>query len=394
MKTRSAAIAMTLAAAVTLLMCAGCRREKGDMSQTYVTDGGDAPSISAAVLPFDSPTSSPDAAQTATAQVVTALLATRAVDVLEPGLVNQVVAELRIARSTEELDQSRIQKLREALKVDVLVVGRVNESEDVSSGTESYPALSVTVRMLDAWSGRILWSDSRTKIGAGKFFGVGRVSSKAALSQAIIKDMTDAVARDAGRIIAAVEHSREAAARAERSEKLTGAETPRRTGPTTAEGASSGGSAPASPSTPSAAGAAVSSTEPVLNGELKALLVEVEGLRRSDPQFISVSFHPRVTADYYVDDKCVTATVVDYLEDGQPEKFVKPDHGEDSQPTDFRGYPSYRRTSSDGYAHLDVLVGRFAVRLESAPDLASHADRIAEAVIEAIEGKKLVARSG
>lgn len=100
-----------------------------------------------------------------------------------------------------------------------------------------------------------------------------------------------------------------------------------------------------------------------------------------------------MAADYRVDGKSVTATLVDYLKDGQPQKFVRRDYPEDAQPADFHGYPGYRRTSSGGYAHLDVIIGRWGLLPSCGPDLASQADKIAEAIIKAIKGKKLVARA-
>lgn len=118
-----------------------------------------------AVLPFENLSSDQQAGARATRLLVTELLASGAVDVVEPGEVKAALARLAGASATPTTEQ--ITALGKALNVQALVLGNVNESTETRSGTVSVPVVTLDVHMVEAETGSTVWAATRTEKGGG-----------------------------------------------------------------------------------------------------------------------------------------------------------------------------------------------------------------------------------
>lgn len=116
-----------------------------------------------AVLPFESLSNDRQAGPRATRLMVTELLATGALDVVEPGEVRAVLEDLGsrgLQPSTEQ-----ILALGETLGVQALILGTVTESEVVRSGAVGIPVVGLDVRMVETETGTIVWAATYTERG-------------------------------------------------------------------------------------------------------------------------------------------------------------------------------------------------------------------------------------
>lgn len=140
-----------------------------------------------AVLPLENLTPDQLAAERVRKAVVSELLAAGILDVVEPGQVNRALAQLGIqtptALSTEEL-----KKLGSALGVQALVVGSVDTYDRLSLGGASFPEFALTLRVVDAATGTIVWSASHSGGGVGvvgRLFGFGGASMSTTVQKTI-----------------------------------------------------------------------------------------------------------------------------------------------------------------------------------------------------------------
>ena len=117
-----------------------------------------------AVLPFENLTQDDFAAARVRDAFATMLLATGAVYVLPPGEVARGLGTIgRIPR--EGLSSEQIKQLAGALKVNAVITGVVSEYGPIRSGAASANVVSVSLQMLEASSGVVVWSAASTKGG-------------------------------------------------------------------------------------------------------------------------------------------------------------------------------------------------------------------------------------
>lgn len=103
------------------------------------------------------------------------LLSTEAVYVLPVGEVGRALATLEVQNpSTPTADE--IVKLGSLLKADAVITGVVREYGEVRSGTTTANVISMSIQLIEAQTGRIVWSGSSTKGGISfmnRLFGGG-----------------------------------------------------------------------------------------------------------------------------------------------------------------------------------------------------------------------------
>jgi hypothetical protein len=103
------------------------------------------------------------------------LMASGAVYAIPMGEVARGIAAAGIANpSSPSADD--VMKLAKSIKVDAVISGVVREYGDVRSGTASADVISVSLQMMEAQTGRIVWSASTTQGGIGmtdRLFGGG-----------------------------------------------------------------------------------------------------------------------------------------------------------------------------------------------------------------------------
>ena len=140
----------------------------------------------AAVLPFEPLTSDEYAGEKIRQLVITELLS-RGIDVVEPGEVTRALVELKI-RSLGSIKTTDIQTLAKTLGVEALMMGSV-EAYGISRGiTVSYPEVSISLRLVEASSGNIIWSVCNTSGGPNfwtRHFGAENISLSETASKVV-----------------------------------------------------------------------------------------------------------------------------------------------------------------------------------------------------------------
>jgi len=103
------------------------------------------------------------------------LLATGAVYVLPVGEVARGVARAEISNPTTPSSEEVV-KLGGIIKVQAVITGAVMEYGEVRSGTAAANVVSVALQMMEAQTGRVVWSASSAKGGVtiwDRLFGGG-----------------------------------------------------------------------------------------------------------------------------------------------------------------------------------------------------------------------------
>ncbi len=117
-----------------------------------------------AVLPLDNLTNNKAAGQIIKQVVISELLASGLVDVVIPGEVMSAISELDI-QNISSLNKNQIRALGNALNVEAVIMGSVDQFGDVKSGSMSAPEVTITLMMAEVESGNIIWSITLTRGG-------------------------------------------------------------------------------------------------------------------------------------------------------------------------------------------------------------------------------------
>lgn len=313
--------------------------------------------IRVAVLPLDNLSQKAGADRAVTQVIVTYLLASDLFEVVEPGHVNRALLDLRIRSATEEVDPATARKLGETLDAELLLIGAVQEYGEVRVASDTYPAVSLSARLLDAYSGAILWSASVSQTGADTvvIFDIGRITSLPKLTQVVVEKLTASLQEAAPRVLQAVKAGREA----------------RKTAMT---------APPAAPAPPPAPPIVTAPTRVVLTQEqLTGLLREVPGFVRAAVEF-SKHFYASAQAAYEGDRGRIQVRLVDYTDPAQAKQVMASEHAGQSAAT-FGDLPGYVGESQFGLLHLDIVAGRFGLYLSGAPSTREHMERLAQTLL-------------
>ena len=196
-------IATTLAAiCLATLMLTGCGPKAAKPYAHPDLRGG--AEVSVALLPFDNLTEDQGAAKTIESLTLVEFLkrAEARVRVVDPGEVNSVLLDLRIRVATS-IPRETILALGERLGVDYLIGGVVHEytMQRSTGGGGEVPVVSLSLRIVDALDGEIVWALSSSRRGNDKesIFGIGRVDSLEQLAQQTVESMAEAFAKSRGK---------------------------------------------------------------------------------------------------------------------------------------------------------------------------------------------------
>lgn len=144
------------------------------------------------VLPFTSLAGDRLAGEKVTSVFITELLEKNMALVVEPGQFMAAMAQMRgsnpMARPWSTADLAR---LGEEAQVQGIFMGTVNEYGMVSAGRDQFPTITLEVRFVDAATGRVIWSASRTRRGGPAFpiFGWGEVRTLGELCSMICDEL-------------------------------------------------------------------------------------------------------------------------------------------------------------------------------------------------------------
>ena len=117
-----------------------------------------------AVLPLDNLTNNKVAGEIVKQIVISELLASGLVDVVIPGEVMSAISELGI-QNISSLNKNQIKALGNALNVEAVIMGSVEQYGEVRSGNLSAPEVTVTLMMAEIESGDRIWWITLTRGG-------------------------------------------------------------------------------------------------------------------------------------------------------------------------------------------------------------------------------------
>jgi len=130
---------------------------------------------SIAVMPFVSLARDNIAAERVRDVFINGLLATGAVYVVPVGEVARGVARVEVATAGTPSPEEVV-KLASVIKVQAVITGVLKEYGEVRSGTAAANIVSVSLQMMEAQTGKVVWSASSTKGGIStldRLFGGG-----------------------------------------------------------------------------------------------------------------------------------------------------------------------------------------------------------------------------
>jgi hypothetical protein len=159
MTERPGALAL-LAIVLNLALPVGC-----GTTDTYFEPTMDFGSLqSVAVLPFQDLTRTQEAAERVRDTFIGMLLATEAVYVLPTGEVARGISKTGGLRGSGP-SAEQVRQLGTILQVEAIITGTLREYGTVRSGTTSANVVSLSLQMMEASTGRVVWSASSTKGG-------------------------------------------------------------------------------------------------------------------------------------------------------------------------------------------------------------------------------------
>jgi TolB-like protein len=145
-----------------------------------------------AVAPFNSLAQDQLAGQKVADVFFTELLRRNFAQVVEPG---QLVASMFALRGgtpvTNPWSSEELGRLGEEMGVQGVFMGTVRDYTMERVGRDSYPQISLEVRLVDTASGRIVWTGSQTRRGGPGFpiFGFGEVHTMGELTADMSRDI-------------------------------------------------------------------------------------------------------------------------------------------------------------------------------------------------------------
>ena len=128
-----------------------------------------------AVVPFTNLARDQVVAERVRDVFINRLLASEAVYVLPIGEVARGIAKLEL-QSPSSPTPEEVVKLGALLKADAVITGVVREYGEVRSGTTTANVISMSIQLIEAGTGKIIWSASSTKGGISfwnRLFGGG-----------------------------------------------------------------------------------------------------------------------------------------------------------------------------------------------------------------------------
>lgn len=128
-----------------------------DVDLTYVTK--------VAVVPFENNSKEQFAAERIRGMSITQILAQGLFDVVDKSLVDSALREEAVDLSKAPMDAATMKRLGQRLAVQAFLLGSIDQAGVVQRGNNSYPELSITLRLVDTNTGMIFWQASGNRTG-------------------------------------------------------------------------------------------------------------------------------------------------------------------------------------------------------------------------------------
>jgi hypothetical protein len=140
-----------------------------------------------AVMPFTNLTRENIAGERVRDVFMTMLQATGGVYVIPPGEVARGITRLGLERPASPTPED-VTKFAKIVSADAVFTGTVNEYGEVRSGTSTANVVSVSLQMMEAQTGKVVWSASSTQGGvtmSDRLFGGGGEPMNATTQKAV-----------------------------------------------------------------------------------------------------------------------------------------------------------------------------------------------------------------
>lgn len=145
---------VVISLAALLLALYGCG--SGSMSKAFLREGATLSHIqTVAVLPFENLGGSAGAAQRTREITMTQVLTAGLFDVVDKGRVDSILRDEALEPGAP-LDAATLRRLGQRLGVQAFILGSVEQGTE-SRGSASYPEINLTLRLLDAETGTLIW---------------------------------------------------------------------------------------------------------------------------------------------------------------------------------------------------------------------------------------------
>jgi hypothetical protein len=169
-----------------LLVSAGCATSSSKVVfRDPNMDFGSLQSV--AVMPFTNLTRETVAGERIRDVFMTMLQATGGVYVIPPGEVGRGIARLNLERPASPTPEE-VTKFAKIVNVDALFTGAVTEYGEVRSGSSTANVVSISVQLMEAQTGRVVWSAASTEGGVtttDRLFGGGGEPMNATTQKAV-----------------------------------------------------------------------------------------------------------------------------------------------------------------------------------------------------------------
>ncbi len=152
-----------------------------------------------AILPFDNLSATQGAGKSIESLVLIEFLKRSTVKVVDPGEVSAILSKERIRLATS-IPKETIHTLGAGLGVGLLMMGTVHQYEMLTAsgagGSGNIPAVAVTLRIIDAESGDIVWASTVSRRGNDReiVFGIGKIQSLNQLAEETAMEFAQAFA--------------------------------------------------------------------------------------------------------------------------------------------------------------------------------------------------------
>jgi hypothetical protein len=145
-----------------------------------------------AIVPFENLTQQKGAEGKVMNVVATEVLRRRVFDIVEFGEVTKVLREEGF-KGDGSISKSVAERAAQRLNIQAFIVGSVEEYGVSGTGQTSYPEVSVSLKMIDAKSYKILWEATHSVKGTtvlDRLFGISKKSSSD-LAKELVAEMFD-----------------------------------------------------------------------------------------------------------------------------------------------------------------------------------------------------------
>ncbi len=144
-----------------------------------------------AVLPFSNISGKRGAAAVIESAYVTALFKSASFIVEEPGNVRRFLIGEQV-KTTGEMEVERLLILGKRLRVDAVIIGTVEEFDD---GRARTPTVSISARMVESGTGRLLWTSQHKRRGDDYIiiFEIGKVRNTTKLAHKVVGEMVETI---------------------------------------------------------------------------------------------------------------------------------------------------------------------------------------------------------